>query len=1054
MQGYIYAQESYELEGGSSGDDAPEFFAEDDSNSYNIAVKGEDRRPTPSRFEFIPFTIMQKIFSYLGPLELRSVIAVNQQWHHLNRNLLYQRNFPFDNLQACDYLCRRVTALVSEVKQKDKAYAKAQQKNQKSKTKPKGAEESESVVDPFLEYRPSDTRIDYITATCDLILKYILPLARMLKKGTPLLYEVKEAQKQSFLNSVIIVLNSQLRDTMTGLQHIIKGTYQINDNFDVFELALRRYYEQIKTMFPIPRSNSRSKPKSFPSDLITDPEARRIWSTYVGKKEFSCDFERFYSDVISIVFPEVARDDKCHHFFGFFLNFPRDDMVTTYKWEVLTRLFGPFGQFMINFRKYVLGQGFLGLINRLQAEDVVRDHPDCVLMRFSRTYPTCLAFSFKTKEGKFDHYTNNPVWNEHPPFKGTRSKTQIKDNVPIQEFLDKMFLKDGYKLVPLRIDGQAVVTKLSPYAYAASGSAYLDNVDFQAEGDDDDGGFVAEENPVMGGYIMDSSPIVSPAQFRGGSPAQALRSPHLAQPPSVSGSYLPDFSPSPPQRRPEPVVTKKPSVPGITTTTTTTTTTTIPPIAKQSVQAQAKTGYILDETGYMVNTPSSEADLGQETTDSGSVNADQIGQDMYSLSLADLQQQYPSSVASSKNAQSGSPRKPSVSLASAMYAEDFDFKPEDDDTTMDSNNYVMSPKEAERRAKEKKRNVQLKGRGNKSPTSSKKTKKAPKREKAEANEKQRKSKVDREGYAKPSESLYTYEYLISSSTEDLPTISSSHVAPTAKMSAPAVSAYCQYDIEFAPEDADTDTTAIDETNSASSYGRNTVAPRLLIDIAREHKEKQVEQDAQLKQQQQQQQKPQHQHQQQQQPQQPIESAVYAEEPPSVVGEDEEESTKDLEGQYFGSSDLDVDRENMHYSAFEYDPPAPYTHQSQKPVPAPASIPTPTTSAQIVEGTEQPLTVENTEQPVSADIPTTSPTTVTTTVGVNDDHSGDCSTTTDLYTLQQLQDVANLPSHVDRTKREMYLSEEDFVVVFKMPRSQFMELQAWKQRNLKKAAGLF
>jgi len=34
------------------------------------------------------------------------------------------------------------------------------------------------------------------------------------------------------------------------------------------------------------------------------------------------------------------------------------------RWEVLTRLFGPYHEFIENFTKYVLGKGFLGLINR------------------------------------------------------------------------------------------------------------------------------------------------------------------------------------------------------------------------------------------------------------------------------------------------------------------------------------------------------------------------------------------------------------------------------------------------------------------------------------------------------------------------------------------------------------------------------------------------------------------------------------------------------------------------------------------------------------------
>ncbi len=39
-------------------------------------------------------------------------------------------------------------------------------------------------------------------------------------------------------------------------------------------------------------------------------------------------------------------------------------MHPTLRWEVLTRLFGPYHEFIENFSNYVLGSGFLGLINR------------------------------------------------------------------------------------------------------------------------------------------------------------------------------------------------------------------------------------------------------------------------------------------------------------------------------------------------------------------------------------------------------------------------------------------------------------------------------------------------------------------------------------------------------------------------------------------------------------------------------------------------------------------------------------------------------------------
>ena len=48
----------------------------------------------------------------------------------------------------------------------------------------------------------------------------------------------------------------------------------------------------------------------------------------------------------------------------------------------------------------------------------------------------------------------------------------------------------------------------------------------------------------------------------------------------------------------------------------------------------------------------------------------------------------------------------------------------------------------------------------------------------------------------------------------------------------------------------------------------------------------------------------------------------------------------------------------------------------------------------------------------------------------------------------------VPAGVDPTKKEQYLSDADFEKIMKSPRSEFNEMKAWKQAQLKKAAGLY
>lgn len=129
---------------------------------------------------------------------------------------------------------------------------------------------------------------------------------------------------------------------------------------------------------------------------------------------------------------ETHLDDKeFKHYMKYFLNFPKDDTVSVAKcvvqlnlislreaqvlrvcpdrWNTLTRLFGPYRKFYQTLHRYVIGTGFLGLINRIRAEvrlarylmtrsfahlllqEILKEYPNHVLIRFSRTAPLLLV---------------------------------------------------------------------------------------------------------------------------------------------------------------------------------------------------------------------------------------------------------------------------------------------------------------------------------------------------------------------------------------------------------------------------------------------------------------------------------------------------------------------------------------------------------------------------------------------------------------------------------------------------------------------------------------
>ena len=60
--------------------------------------------------------------------------------------------------------------------------------------------------------------------------------------------------------------------------------------------------------------------------------------------------------------------------------------------------------------------------------------------------------------------------------------------------------------------------------------------------------------------------------------------------------------------------------------------------------------------------------------------------------------------------------------------------------------------------------------------------------------------------------------------------------------------------------------------------------------------------------------------------------------------------------------------------------------------------------------------------------------------------------TSKFSYEQLN--GQFPEGVDPTRKEAYLSEEEFLKVFGMSLDQFDQLKKWKQQELKRAKGLF
>lgn len=240
-------------------------------------------------------------------------------------------------------------------------------------------------------------------------------------------------------------------DVLNILQKIEKKDSTITANFDIFEFKLRGYLEEIKILFP-------SGEIYLPHEIITDNCARSAWIKYFGDATFFVTYEKF----IEMFESEKIITQGTHYyhivtsFLRYFVNFPTNDVVTTVKFNFITSLIGPFDEnFAEKFRQNVSGKGFLGFINRIQAYEILTVNPKSrvLLIRFSRTDPQFLAFSYKNKNGVIRHRLN---------------KDENGQIISVDKFINQFF--PGHSFVEQKLDvdkiflGKNSYNQLSDYA--------------------------------------------------------------------------------------------------------------------------------------------------------------------------------------------------------------------------------------------------------------------------------------------------------------------------------------------------------------------------------------------------------------------------------------------------------------------------------------------------------------------------------------------------------------------------------------------------------------
>jgi hypothetical protein len=225
-------------------------------------------------------------------------------------------------------------------------------------------------------------------------------------------------------------------------------------------MKMRGYYQEINSFFPL-ELQSNSLPLA--SSIIEDERARELWIKHFGENCYMTTFDEFLKMLSDEQICKIELDnssdtkDQCLRFklfLKYFLNFPSDDMVTPFKWNQLIRLFGPFDGFCENFLSNVTSRGFLGLINRIKAYEILSNlrSKRKLIIRLSRTEPQYLAFSYRNSDGHIGHLIN---------------KDSDGNAIKFNDFLKLKF--PNYTVVDMRINIEKILnanleTSLTEYA--------------------------------------------------------------------------------------------------------------------------------------------------------------------------------------------------------------------------------------------------------------------------------------------------------------------------------------------------------------------------------------------------------------------------------------------------------------------------------------------------------------------------------------------------------------------------------------------------------------
>jgi hypothetical protein len=256
----------------------------------------------------------------------------------------------------------------------------------------------------------------------------------------------------------------QVRDVLVGLADVVAG-HELGEGFDMADLALWRYGFSFTERVEHARSGQ---------SPVVHADARALWAREFGDGAYAVHFQDFYDRFVPGLELESAdMRAEMRHFLHVFLTFPGDHNMNAYQFNLLDQTLGPVDCMAENFRNVVLGAGFVGLVNRERARQLLAAyfnsdagrktvHP-VFLLRFSRTHPEQLVASVGVQKPDTISVTNRLL-----------DRAAVGDRLSLGSILKVLADAgvEGAQPMPIRINNQAAAVAAFNVAQTAYSDAY------------------------------------------------------------------------------------------------------------------------------------------------------------------------------------------------------------------------------------------------------------------------------------------------------------------------------------------------------------------------------------------------------------------------------------------------------------------------------------------------------------------------------------------------------------------------------------------------------